>query len=159
TGPYRFVRYVPGSQLVLERVDGHWEQKPHWQEVNFRIISNDAARVAALLAGDVDIANFVPTTDVAQIRANPRLTLWQTPSEFMIYLMANFNEQNSFVTDKQGRPLAKNPTADIRVRKAISKAIDRQAIVDRVMQGLAVPAGAIVREGFHGYSPSLKVEA
>ncbi len=62
------------------------------------------------------------------------------------------------MTDKAGKPLEKNPFKDARVRRALSKAINRQALVERVMDGLAIPAGQFVPEGFFGYAPGLKPE-
>ncbi|MBM3526080.1 MAG: hypothetical protein FJX57_24280 [Alphaproteobacteria bacterium] len=63
------------------------------------------------------------------------------------------------MTDKAGNPLDRNPLKDVRVRRAISRAINRQALVDRIMDGQAIPAGQIVPEGFFGYDPAIKVEA
>ena len=63
-----------------------------------------------------------------------------------------------FVTDKAGKPLDRNPLKDARVRRALSKAINRQAIVDRVMEGEAVPAGQLVPEFLFGATPNLKAE-
>jgi len=68
------------------------------------------------------------------------------------------NAQSPFVFDRSGKPLEKNPFKDVRVRKAISKAINRQVIVERVMEGMALPAGQFVPEGFFGYEPALKAE-
>ena len=63
-----------------------------------------------------------------------------------------------FVTDKSGNPLGKNPFKDLRVRQAFSKAINRQAIADRVMEGLGVPTGNLVPSPMFGFNPALKVE-
>jgi peptide/nickel transport system substrate-binding protein len=67
-------------------------------------------------------------------------------------------DKSPFVTDKAGKPLEKNPLKDARVRRALSKAINRQALVERTMDGLAIPAGQFVPEGFFGYAPGLKAE-
>ncbi|MBI3708815.1 MAG: ABC transporter substrate-binding protein, partial [Proteobacteria bacterium] len=61
-GPFKITRYLPGDRLILERYDGYWGAKPEWDRVTFRFISDDAARVAALLSGDVDVIDFVPPT-------------------------------------------------------------------------------------------------
>ena len=55
-----------------------------------------------------------------------------------------------------GNPLARNPFLDIRVRQAFSKAIDRRALIERLMDGFAVPAGQFVHEGQFGYTPTIK---
>jgi peptide/nickel transport system substrate-binding protein len=63
------------------------------------------------------------------------------------------------VTDKAGKPLPKNPLKDVRVRRALSKAINRQALVERVMEGAARATGQLMPEGMFGYSPALKPDA
>ena len=62
------------------------------------------------------------------------------------------------MTDKAGSPLDRNPLKDVRVRRAMSKAINRQALVDRVMEGAARPTGQLMPEGMFGYTPALKPE-
>ena len=74
TGPYRFVSFTPGDRIEMERFDDYWGDKPHWKHVTYRIISNDASRTAALLAGDVGIIEFVPPTDLPSLRKDPRVT-------------------------------------------------------------------------------------
>ena len=101
-----------------------------------RLLPNDASRVAALLAGDVQAIEYVPTSDVARIHADKRLSVSKIIADRLIYLhMDTDRDVSPFVTDKSGKPLAKNPLKDPRVRKAISKAINRAAIVDKVMEG------------------------
>jgi len=159
TGPFKFVEWVPGNRLVLTRNDGYWGDKPEWAKVTFHPITNNAARVAALLAGDVDFIENVPTTDLAQLKTNSKVRIVQAVSNRVIYLHLDSNrDQSPFVFDVDGKPLAKNPLKDQRVRLAMSKAINRQAIVDRVMEGAAIPAGQLLPEGFFGVSPNLPPE-
>ena len=73
--------------------------------------------------------------------------------------MDSDRDVSPFVTDKAGKPLAKNPLKDPRVRKAISKAINRPAMVEKVMEGEAVPSGQLVPEFLFGATKNLKVEA
>ncbi len=159
TGPYKFVEFVPGSHLVLERNEDYWGEKPAWKKVTFKIISNDATRVAALLGGDVDMIDYVPPTEVAHLEKKKNLRVWKRPSGRVIYLVTDqFRDQSPFVTTKDGKPMDKNPLKDVRVRRAISKAINREAITSRVMEGLAVPASQLVPKGLLGYNPDIKVE-
>ena len=151
TGPFKLVEYVPGSHLILERNEDYWGDKPHWQKVTIRIISNDAARVAALLGGDVDMIEFVPTPDVEALRKNANVTVWQTPSDRFMYWVPHQRDKLAFTTAKDGKPLDKNPLQDIRVRKAISLAINRKAMIERVMTDLASPARSWVPKGMFGY--------
>jgi peptide/nickel transport system substrate-binding protein len=159
TGSYRFAEFVPGDRIVLQRFDGHWGIRGHWAKVTHKIITNDAARVAALLAGDVQIIENVPTPDLARVRQNANLSLSQTLSNRLIYLhVDSFRDQSPFVTDKAGAVLPNNPLKDRRVRQALSKAINRPAIVERVMDGAAIPAGDIIPEGMFGSNPRNKAE-
>ena len=67
TGPYRYAEYVAGDRVVLKRNDAYWGPKPAWDNVRFRMIPSAPARVAALLAGDVQMIEGVPTADIAQL--------------------------------------------------------------------------------------------
>ncbi len=159
TGPFRFVEFVPGDRIVLERNDAYWGPKPAWQRVTLKIIPNNSARVAALLAGDVQIIEQVPSIEYAKLKSNPDVVISQIVGNRLIYLaMDSFRDQSPFVTDKEGAVLPNNPLKDARVRRALSKAINRQAIVDRIMDGVALPAGGLLPEGFFGVSPKLKPE-
>ena len=160
TGPYKLVRYAKGDRIELARHDAYWGGKTPWEKVTLRLLPNDASRVAALLAGDVQAIEYVPTSDVAKIRADKQLTVYKIIADRLIYLhMDSDRETSPYVTDKQGKPLSRNPLKDPRVRKALSKAINRNAIVDKVMEGEAVPAGQLLADGMFGTTRNLKVEA
>jgi peptide/nickel transport system substrate-binding protein len=127
--------------------------------VTLRILPQDAPRVAALLAGDVQVIENVPTADVGKLRGNKQLTLYRAISDRLIYLHLDSDRDASpMVTDKAGAPLAKNPLKDPRVRKALSKMINRPAIVERVMEGEAVMAGQLVPDFLFGATKNLAVE-
>ncbi|MCC7428997.1 MAG: ABC transporter substrate-binding protein [Alphaproteobacteria bacterium] len=160
-GPYRMTRFVPGQVVELERNERFWGQKPHWQRVNYRIIANDTARTAALLAGDVDVIDQVPTSDLARLRANPRLSIAQVTALRSIFLMPDHSRDGPtpFATDNNGRPLASNPMRDPRVRRALSHAINRQAIVERVMENVAVASGQWLPPGTFGYTEDVQPPA
>jgi peptide/nickel transport system substrate-binding protein len=158
TGPYRFVSYNPGDRIEMERSDDYWGPKPFWKHVTYRIISNDAARTAALLAGDVGIIEFVPPTDLPSLRKDARVTLAEVVSNRSIYLWLDHSRDGPtpFVTGPNGETLDKNPLKDLRVRQALSLAINRQGIVDRVMENAAIPTGQYLRPGSYSYVPDLK---
>jgi peptide/nickel transport system substrate-binding protein len=159
TGPYKLLRYAKGDRIELARHDGYWGGKTPWEKVTLRLLPNDASRVAALLAGDVQAIEYVPTSDVARIRADKRLNVYKVIADRLVYLhMDSDRDVSPYVTDKEGKPLAKNPLKDPRVRKAISKAINRNAIVDKVMEGEAVAAGQLLADGMFGTTRNLKVE-
>ena len=160
SGPYKFVRFLRGNRVELARFDGHWEAPAAWDKVTFRVIPTDPARTSALLAGDVDVIENVPTADLARLRGNPNFRLAQTVSwRTLFFHLDQHRTQPPLITDKAGRPLAANPFMDVRVRRAISKAINRQAIVERVMEGAAIPASNLVAPQIFGHNAGFKPEA
>lgn len=160
TGPYKFAAFRKGDRVELTRNDAYWGSKPEWDTVSLRILTNDAPRVAALLAGDVQVIENVPTSDVRKLSSDANVSVFKVPTFRMMYLHLDSNRDVSpFVADKSGKPLAKNPLKDARVREAISKAISRQAIVERVMEGAAEPTGQLVNSTLFGHVPNLKPDA
>ena len=156
TGPFKYKAYVPGDKFVFVRNDDYWGDKPAWSEVTMKPIKSSPSRVAALLAGDVDMIAQVPTTDIERLKKEPKVSLSQGVSNRVIYLHLDHDRDKSpFVKSKDGGDI-KNPLKDQRVRTAISKAINRDAIVDRVMEDVAIKAGQLLPKGFFGVSPNLK---
>lgn len=159
TGPYKFAEYVPGDRITFIRNDTHWAGKPEWAKITLKPIKSEPSRVAALLAGDVDVIEGVPPADVARLKTNDKLSLSSGLSNRVIYFaMDQFRAETPFVKAKDGSTI-KNPLLDRRVRLALSKALNRKAIVDRVMDGQAEPASQYLPDSFPGASKKLKVEA
>ena len=140
TGPYKLSRFTKGDRVILERNDAYWGEKPAWQRIIFRPITSAGPRVAALLSGDVDLIENVPIQDLNRIKSNADFKVVQGLSNRVIYLHFNYLDDTPPGVDAGG----KNPFRDKRVRAAISKAIDRDAIVARIMGGVAVPAGELL---------------
>jgi peptide/nickel transport system substrate-binding protein len=159
TGRYKLVKYTSGDRIDLVRNDNYWGDKSPWDTVTFRIIKNESARVAALLSGDVEAIEQPPTADLARIKGDPKFTVTSKISHRVIYFnFDHLTRSSPFITDKSGKPMGKNPLLDIRVRRAISKAINRPAIADRVMEGQAIPSGQLVSEKLFGHVPGLRAE-
>ncbi len=159
TGPYRFVSFRAGDRIELVRNDAYWRGPEPWARVSTRMITNDSARLAAVLAGDVDVIDQVPSADLARLRRDARVTIAEAPSLRLIFLAPDFSRQENpvFVTDNDGRPLATNPLRDLRVRRALSLAIDRTALAARVMEGTARPAGQWLPPGTFSFNPEVPV--
>ncbi len=159
TGPWRFASWRRGDAVELARNDSWWGGKPAFERVTLRIITSDPTRMAALLSGDVDAIEAVPTADIAKLRANPKFIVEQRASWRTLFFHPDHEREKSpFVFDKSGRPLEKNPLRDARVRQAISMAIDRRALVEKTMEGLATPATNVVAPGILGHNDTLKLE-
>lgn len=156
TGPYKFVSWKRGSEIVFERNPYYWGPKPAWDKVTYRPISNPAARVAALLAGDVDLVEDPPTDDLERLKKEPKLTVETRASNRIIYVaLDQFGEKTPGITGTNG----KNPLLDKRVREALSLAIDRQALVSRTMGGVATAAAQLLPYPMFGASSNLVTPA
>ena len=152
TGPYRVTEFAAGDHAVLRRNESWWDKNPICVTVNVRVIANNASRGAALQSGDVDAIDQVPTRDVPELRKNPKLSIITAPGQRLIYLFVDTQRaQTPFATDLNGKPLPANPLRDARVRRALSLAINRDGIRDRIMDGFAVPAGQLMPEGASGW--------
>ncbi len=154
TGPYKLVRFTKGDRVILERNDAYWGEKPAWQRVIFRPITSAGPRVAALLAGDVDLIENVPIQDLERVKSNAGFKVVQGLSNRVIYLHFDYiDDKPPGVGPDAGD---KNPFRDKRVREAISKAIDRDAIVARIMGGVAVAAGELLPNVMFGANKDMK---
>lgn len=157
TGPFRFLRFARGDRVELARNDAYWGGKPAWEKVTFRIVPADPARLAGLLSGELDAIEQVPTADLPHIRRNSAFRTEQKVSWRTIFFFSDqYRDRAPGLTDKQGKPLARNPLRELRVRQALSKAINREAIAARLMDGAALPASNLVSPPVFGHAPDLK---
>ncbi len=158
SGPFRMVFARHGERVELVRNDAFWGRKPAWEKVDYRIVTSAPARMTALLAGDVDFIDQVPTHDIERLRGTSSVKLSESGSLRFIYMAFDQSRDTDppFVTALDGKKLEKNPLKDVRVRRALSLAIDRQAIVDRVMEGVALPINQFMPPGTFGHAPELE---
>lgn len=159
TGPYRLAQYRHGDRTEFTRNENYWAGPQHWARVSYRFIANDASRTAALLAGDVDVIDQVPSSDLEKLRRDQRISLFEIQGLRLIYLAFDYSRMENpvFVSDNDGKPLAQNPFRDVRIRRALSMAIDRNALADRVMEGTAKPTGQWLPPGAFSYNPEVPV--
>ena len=159
TGPFKYVSWASRDHVTLEANPDYWGGKMQWDKVHFKAMSSDPSRVAALLSGEVDLIDFVPTADISAVRKNAKLSLHESPSNRVIYFEVDQGRDlTTMVKTNDGKPYWPNPLRDWRVRKAISMAINRDAIVSRVMEGLAIKANQMLPNGFFGIIPDLAFE-
>ena len=156
TGPYKFVEWIKGDQVVLVKNPDYWGDKPVWDKIVYKVIKSDPSRLAAMLNGDVDLIDYVPTTDYQSVKKNPKLAISEIPSNRVIYLvMDQKGPKTPYAKTNDGKEMP-NPMLNRKIRKAISLSINRQAIVDRVMEGAGFPAGQFPVSGMFGYDPGIK---
>jgi len=139
TGPYRLEAWNRGSGIVLTRWDGHRSAKDvKLRRVNFRFISDPAAQVAALLSGDVDV--------FPRVAAARSLKAFESQPKKYQVLTGGSRAKTILAINNKRKPLD-----DVRVRRAIAAAIDRQAVIEGAADGFGVPIGSFYVPGAPGY--------
>lgn len=151
TGPFRLVTWNKGDSVELAANSKYWGGGSHWSQVTLKTVSDDAARVTALIEGSVDMIDSVPPVDAGRMATSAVVRVASIPTSRVIYLGFDFGEAPPpGTTARDGSPLARNPFLDLRVRKAVSLAIDRTAIVKHAMDGRGVPAGQLLPDTLFG---------
>ena len=154
TGPYKLVKWNQGQNLQLTRNDDYWGDKPEWENVTEVVLPNDGARTAALLSGDVDLIDYVPVEDLESIDTDPKFNLVTAPIARIHYIAIDSSRDESPFVKADG----KNPLKDPRIRKALSLAINRTAIVERLLHGVGEPAAQVLPDTFEGGVQDLPVD-
>jgi len=135
-GPYRFLSFTPGVELVLEANEHYWRKTPSVKRLIFRSVPDDNTRLAMLKRGEADIAYSIRGPLAEELRRTPGFTLKATSPTFTEWLA--FTEQWD----------PKSPWADRRVRLAANLAIDRKALNDAEYLGLARISASIIPRDF-----------
>jgi len=151
SGPYLLKSYVKGSGVVLTRNESYWGPKPAWSEVKFVPVPNAGPRLTGLLSGDFDVIENPAARDLSRIKDSPKLAFVATPSTRLIFFQPDIGRDASPMAKAAD---GKNPLQDVRVRRAISMAIDRKAIAARIMDGMATPAYQYMPDGMFGALPN-----
>jgi len=152
TGPFRLKEWSRGDRIVMERVPDYYGGSlavppvgpARVDRVIYKIMPDNASRVAALLAGDIDIINGLPVTSIAQVRDNPGTAVMTVNGTRTFFLSINN---------------AKPPFNDVRVRRALNQAVDRKLIVARLLNGLATPLNGVLSPDAFGFNPDLPTYA
>ena len=152
TGPFRLVDWRKGDSVIMERYDGYYggaaDIPPAGQacveRVIFKVIPENASRVAALLAGDVHIIDALPTHSINQVDNNPGT-----------HVMSVRGTRSSYIALNNQKP----PFNDVRVRHAVAHALDRQLIVDKILAGNATLIDGILSPDAFGKNTELPAYA
>jgi peptide/nickel transport system substrate-binding protein len=140
SGPYRVVSFTPGSTLVLEAFDRYWKGAPSIKRAVFKMVTDPTARVAEILSGGADITAEVPVEEFARLSGQPELKgLKQTIADMaQIFVNPRF------------APFQKEE-----VRLAVHHAIDKKALVEKVLLGFGVPSSSTEGPLYDAHDPSL----
>lgn len=141
TGPYKFVSYQRGGNMVFTRNDEYWGGKAAIKEIVFRKVTEDAARLAALESGQADFINNVPDHEVARLQKHPRIRIDKIEGLRMFFLAFN---------------MAFKPWDNKLVRQAANYSIDAPAIVKNIFDGIGYPINGPVGANVVGADPKLK---
>jgi peptide/nickel transport system substrate-binding protein len=142
TGPYRFKEWVPGQRFVVAKNDAY--QGPHTptvDEVVFRGIVEDEARVTALLNGEADVVTYVAPQLVPRIQAANGVRVASTPGQRFMFLAMNPQYP---------------PWDNLAVRQAVSYAVDRKELTDGILSGRAYPLEGPIGPPQFGYTPDIE---
>ena len=150
TGPYKFVSWKKGDSITLTANEKYRQGAPHYSDVVFKPLTNNATRIAAILSGEVDIIDRVPIMDVNRIKSQKDFNLFVKPGLRLIYLQMD--------QDREVTPYVegKNPFLDKRVREAMYLGINEDSIVKFVMKDFAKPAGQFHPEVVFGYDDTIE---
>jgi peptide/nickel transport system substrate-binding protein len=135
-GPYKFVSYTPGIELVMEANEGYWRKMPSVKRLIFKTVPDSTTRVAMLKRGEIDIAYLLEGPQAQDVKRDPNLKLAFSGGIAIFYL--DFLDQWD----------PKSPWADRRVRLAANYAIDRQALSEAETLGASKPTGNHVPQTF-----------
>jgi peptide/nickel transport system substrate-binding protein len=125
-GPYKFVKFEPGIELVVEAFDDYWKGAPHVKTLRLKSVTERTTALAMLKAGELDIAMQMRGNLADEVVRDPKLTYFMSPSAGVIYL----------IYTEQWNP--KSPWSNVKVREAADVAIDRKTMVDATMKGAPI---------------------
>jgi peptide/nickel transport system substrate-binding protein len=154
TGPYMIKGWSPDKSIAMENFKGWWGKLDgNVTDVTYNPVKADATRVAALIAGDVDLVTDLPVQDVDRLRKEVKLKVLDGHEVRTIFIGMDQHNNELKYSDVKG----KNPFKDKRVREALNISVDREAIKRVTMRGLSIPAGLMIAPGVHGYSKDIDI--
>jgi peptide/nickel transport system substrate-binding protein len=145
TGPFSLVSRESDVKSVFRKNPGWWGIKEglfegNVDEIVYTTVRSDSTRMAALVAGDLDFVLDPPLQDTEKLARDPRIKVYRAPENLVFFLGMDQSREELLYSDVKGR----NPFKDKRVREAIYRALDTEAINRVVMRGLAVPAALVI---------------
>ncbi len=143
TGPYKLKEWKPNTYIELEPNPDYWGGTPKLAGIKFLVVPEDEARVQMVESGDADVSIRVPAIDVQRLKQNPDLNVNVTRTIRIVYIGVNMRSPR---------------LQDKRVRQAISLAIDREAIVEKILHGVGRPAKSVIAEELIGFYDTGKLK-
>ena len=152
TGPFMLKERRAGERTVLVNNPNWWDKPQHnLTEVIFTPVSNPATRIAALKAGDIDMTYEVPPADTESLKKEANIAVLEGPETRVVFL--GFDQERPELLESNVK--GKNPFKDKKVREAIHRSVDVDAIKRTVMRGQSFPTNLMVAPGINGYTKDL----
>jgi peptide/nickel transport system substrate-binding protein len=151
TGPYRFVEYIDNNYTKLELFNDYWGEIPDIDVVIFKFIEDQDIRINELLTGKINIADYNIDEKINILKNESNIKIEKYPPLSTYIIGFDVRENNSY-----GFPDGNNPTADVRVRKAMYHAINITPLINGPFQGYAKPASQLLTQYIFGYNPDIK---
>ena len=152
TGAYMIKGWEPDKRVVMAANTNWWDKREgNVTEVIYTPIKADATRIAALLSGDVDMVTDLPTQDVPRLRQDSKLKVLDGAENRTIFIALDVGSPELKYASVKGA----NPFKDVRVRRALNMAVDRESIRRVTMRGLSIPAGLMIAPNVHGYEKDI----
>ncbi|MCC6642892.1 MAG: hypothetical protein IT386_17160, partial [Deltaproteobacteria bacterium] len=148
TGQFKLAGSEEGVSVTLERYDGYWGEKAHLDKVVFRAIPEDATRLAALERGEIDIAYNVPPDDAPRLEGSSDITVVSSPIGQIMNV--NFSLNSDVIP-------ADSPLRNVKVRQALNYGVDKESIVENLLQGFTkVAPGQVIAADGLGHNPAIE---
>lgn len=151
SGPYKLIQWDKGQQLIVEENPFYYGEKPYFKKLTFLFLSEDSA-FAAAKAGKVDIVSVPPTYAKEKIKDMKLVKLDTVDNRGIMFPFVPAGEQMD-----DGAPIGNDVTSDLAIRKAINIGIDRQTLVEGVLEGYGTPAYSVA-DGLPWWNPDTKIE-
>jgi|SRR5690625_1780081 len=140
TGPFKYEEWTPGEKVVLSRYDDYWGEPAKLDSVEFKVVDEQSSRIAELETGESDIADAIGPDNISRVEGMPDADVLQEPSVSMSYIGINVEQE---------------PFDDVKVRQAISMAIDKEEIIEGVYEGIGIPAVGPLAPPVFGFDESV----
>ena len=146
SGPFMLTQWTPNEQFVLERNPNYWGDKAKLDKVVIKMLTNDSSRLAALQAGDVDVAVGPPAQSIKQLQSDPKYDVIRAPQVSVWFVMYNLQD-----------PVMKN----MKFRQGLNMAVNREALNTQACDGILRTSNTVIPPealGFKDTDPGVKIE-
>ncbi|MBN2051677.1 MAG: hypothetical protein JW760_14600 [Spirochaetales bacterium] len=159
TGKYVLDEYIKDDRVVGSRWEGYWGEKPEFEKIIFRTITNEGTRTASIISEEIDFMPFVAVRDAEMLKNLKGITIVQSegiePSMFAI-TQVDVDNPSPGSAIPMVSPDGKNPLRLRDVREAIVRAIDAEEFVNTILAGYGSVSATVIPKGFNGYNPNIE---